>query len=107
MSAKKTQTDEVCSAKNYNELESTVEFMLSDDYKKRFVAEYNQTKIRYEKLKRFNNRIEAANLTKTTGRRVEMPVHDCPDKLLRDQQKIMGEYLHYLEIRAVIEGIDL
>lgn len=35
-----------CSCKPYNELEATVELMLSEDYKARFVAEYRQTKIR-------------------------------------------------------------
>jgi hypothetical protein len=35
------------------------------------------------------------------------PVHDCPDHLLREQQAAMGEYLHILEVRAVIEGIEL
>jgi hypothetical protein len=36
-----------------------------------------------------------------------MPEHDCPDFLLRDQEKAMAEYLHILELRAVIEGIIL
>ena len=80
----------------------TVEPMLSANYKKRFVAEYMQTKIRYEKLKDFCNRIEASELTGT-----EAPKHDCPICLLRQQQRAMGEYLHYLEIRAIIENIDL
>lgn len=35
------------------ELKDTVDGMLSTDYKERFVAEYQQTKIRYEKLKSF------------------------------------------------------
>ena len=36
-----------------------------------------------------------------------MPKHDCELELLREQQRFMGEYLHMLEIRAVIEHIDL
>lgn len=80
----------------------TVEYMLSADYKKRFVAEYLQTKIRYEKLKDFCNKIEASDLTGA-----EAPKHDCPICLLRQQQRAMGEYLHILEIRAIIEKIDL
>ena len=87
---------------------ATVEGMLSADYKERFKAEYQQTKIRYEKLKAFCNRIEAAMHTEHLDvNSVEMPKHDCPVGLLLDQQRVMGEYLHYLEIRAVIEGIDL
>jgi hypothetical protein len=26
---------------------------------------------------------------------------------LKEQERVMGEYLHILEVRAVIEGIDL
>ena len=85
------------------ELKDTVEMMNSPDYKERFKAEYYQTKIRYEKLKKFNTRIKAATLTDA----VEMPKHDCPDDLLIEQQSIMGKYLHILEVRAVIENIEL
>lgn len=84
-------------------LECTVEGMLHPDYKERFKAEYQQTKIRYEKLKEFNTKIKAARMSS----KVEMPVHDCPDELLREQQAIMGQYLHVLEVRAKIEHIDL
>lgn len=88
--------------------EKTVEGMLSVDYKERFKAEYQQTKIKWEKLKDFCNIIEAATRTcPGDTQRVQMPKHDCPIDLLRDQQRAMGEYLHCLEIRAVIEGIDL
>lgn len=93
-----------CACKPYNEFEDTVPMMLSEDYKARFVAEYRQTKIRYERLKRFCDRIEAAY--RSNGK-VEMPKHDCELELLREQQRFMGEYLHMLEIRAVIEHIDL
>lgn len=84
------------------EFRDTVEMMLSDDYKERFKAEYYQTKIRYERLKAFNTKIEAAYLVGKEG-----PKHDCPLELLREQQRIMGEYLHKLEVRAVIEGVTL
>ena len=104
------------------ELKDTIEMMNSADYKERFIAEYRQTKIRYEKLKAFNTKIEASYRTggnveissKPTlcavecgCKVVEMPKHDCPEDLLREQQRVMGEYLHILEVRAVIEGIDL
>jgi hypothetical protein len=98
--------------KNLNE---TVTMMNSADYKERFKAEYHQTKIRHEKLKVFNNKIEAANMTgqicypcgNEAPKKVEMPKHDCPDYLLKEQERVMSEYLHILEVRAVIEGIDL
>ena len=84
------------------ELKETVEKMTSTDYKERFVAEYQQTKIRYEKLKHFCDVIEASKIAKT-----EEPKHDCPLQLLREQQTVMGQYLHILELRSVIENIDL
>lgn len=87
----------------YSPLADTVEGMLHTDYKERFKAEYRQTKSRYEKLKAFNTKIEAAHITEN----VEEPKHDCPAFLLREQQRIMGEYLNLLEIRAEIEHIDL
>lgn len=97
-------------------LQETAELMASNNYKERFFAEYWQTKIRYEKLKKFNARIEAANRTaeqqcyptrEVLPQNVEMPKHDCPGEMLRTQQHIMGDYLHILEVRAVIEGIEL
>lgn len=89
------------------ELKETIPEMLSNDYKERFKAEYHQTKIRYERLKKFNTRIEAALATNYRKNAVEMPVFDCPQDLLREQQRAMGEYLHILEVRAVIESIEL
>ena len=84
------------------ELRDFTEKMLSANYKDRFVAEYFQTKIRYEKLKSFCNKIEASMVTEK-----EPLKHDTPLGLLRNQQSAMGQYLSILEIRAEIEGIDL
>lgn len=89
------------------ELKDTVYMMNSSDYKERFKAEYWQLKIRYEKLKKFNTKIEAAELMRYEKKTVEEPKHDCPYHFLRDQQRVMGEYLHILEVRAEIEGINL
>ena len=86
------------------ELADTAAGMTSPDYKERFRAEYIQTKIRYERLKAFNTKIEAAFRTEC---KAPMPPHDCPHDLLREQQEVMGQYLHILEVRAVIEGVDL
>lgn len=89
-------------------LNDTIAMMNSEDYKERFKAEYQQTKIRYEKLKAFNTKIEASRRTSyEMSKKVPMPEHDCPDDILREQQSIMGQYLHILEVRAVIEGIEL
>lgn len=80
------------------ELKHTSAWMESDDYKKRFMAEYHQTKIRYEKLHRMCVKYEAGTLDFTPA---------CPIDLLKEQKKYMGMYLNQLEIRAEIEGIDL
>lgn len=90
------------------ELKDTIEMMISKDYKERFKAEYYQTKERYERLKNFNNKIEAYELLDYEKKIfTEKPKHDCPLSLLKEQQKAMGQYLHILEIRAVIEKIEL
>lgn len=88
--------------KNNMELKETVELMNSDDYKERFIAEYHQVKIRYEKLKNFCNKIEVETML---GK--EETKHDCPLELLREQQKYMGLYLSILEKRALIENVEL
>lgn len=91
------------------ELKDTIKNMTSEGYKERFIAEYQQTKIRYEKLKAFNTIIEAARRTSYEAdcKKIALPKHDCPDDILREQQSAMGQYLHILEVRAVIEGIEL
>ena len=47
---------------NNKELKEKVELMNSEDYKERFIAEYHQVKIRYEKLKNFCNKIEVETM---------------------------------------------
>lgn len=88
--------------KNNMELKETVELMNSEDYKERFVAEYHQVKIRYEKLKNLCNKIEVEQML---GK--EVTKHDCQLELLREQQKYMGLYLSVLEKRALIENVEL
>lgn len=94
--------DDQKKGKNNMELKETVELMNSEDYKERFVAEYHQVKIRYEKLKNFCNKIEVETML---GK--EVTKHDCPLELLREQQKYMGLYLSILEKRALIENVEL
>lgn len=80
------------------ELKDTVELMNSEDYKDRFKAEYLQTKIRCEKLHMMLVKLDAGML--------EFAI-TCPAINLKQQERAMQEYLKTLEIRAVIEGIDL
>ena len=86
------------------ELNETVKKMNSLDYKDRFKAEYQQTKIRYEKLNQFITRIELAI---EYPEKIEKPKYDCPLSLLREQREIMFNYLQVLVARAVVEKIEL
>ena len=77
------------------ELKETVALMESDDYKDRFKAEYWQTKIRYNKLRKTVVKADAGT--------------DIPKniQLLREQSRRMAEYLYILEVRAETENIEL
>ena len=102
--AMKCECTEACNCTPCNPYEATVHLMLSPDYKARFVAEYRQTKIRYEKLKAYCNRIDVAE---KYPEKVEMPPHDCDIDLLNAQAFCMRNYLDILEKRAIVEGICL
>lgn len=79
-------------------LEDTIPFMLSDDYKERFVGEYMQAKIRYNHLHQTVIKIDAGTLEgKTSVSRLT----------LVNLKSALGNYLNQLEIRAELEGITL
>lgn len=80
------------------ELKDTVVSMNSEDYKERFIAEYCQTKIRYDKLHKMCIKYEAGTLNFKPN---------CSLELLKEQKAYMGNYLRMLEIRAEIEKIPL
>ena len=80
------------------DLKDTVELMLSDDYKDRFKAEYYQTAIRFDKLKRMINKYKSGELDFDL---------DCPIDVLERQKEDMAHYLFSLNKRAEIEGIDI
>lgn len=69
-----------------------------DCWQERMKREYRETKERYEKLHRAVTKYEAGTLNFT---------QKCSIDLLKQQKRHMGEYLHDLEIRAEIEGVDL
>lgn len=79
-------------------LKDTVDSMLSDDYKERFIAEYTQTKVRYDALHKMLVKYKAGTLPFKPR---------CSYDLLSEQAKHMGMYLHCLEIRAEVEKIGL
>lgn len=80
------------------ELKDTIDSMQSNDFKERFLAEYQQVKIRYDKLDEMTVKYEAGTLQFTPN---------CSLELLKEQKKHMGCYIRCLKIRAEIEGIDL
>lgn len=80
------------------ELKDTVDLMCSECYENRFLAEYRQTKIRYEKLHRLIIKARAGTL----GVKLKYSV-----ELLEAQAAAIGQYLKILEVRAEIEGIEV
>lgn len=80
------------------ELKDTIEMMNSTDYRERFIAEYHQTKSRYNKLFDMVVKYKAGTL----GFKPR-----CSIELLTEQLRAMGNYLMLLEVRAEIEGITL
>lgn len=80
------------------ELKDTIDLMNSEDYKKRFKAEYYQLKIRYNKLHKMITKYKANTLNFEPK---------CSEELLTTQAIFMRDYLNVLEVRAEIEGIEL
>lgn len=80
------------------ELKETIELMTSTDYKERFRAEYEQVKIRFEKLKAMLDKWDNGTLEFTPT---------CNRGIYNFQIKAMAKYIACLETRAVIENIEL
>ena len=80
------------------ELQDTIDDMISQDYQDRFRAEYNQVKIRRDKLVIFIDKYKHNELNFTPS---------CPIDMLQNQVTCMDRYLVVLETRADIEAITL
>ena len=80
-------------------LEDTIDLMKSDDYQIRFIAEYIQTKIRYDRLYKMLIKYEANTL--------EFEIPEDRICTLDSQLYYMNEYLKTLEVRAELENIKL
>lgn len=80
------------------ELKDTAKMMTSEDYKERLKAEYQQVKIRYDKLHKMLIKMEAGTLDFTPT---------CTKAILMEQKRYMGEYIRCLSVRAEMEGIAL
>ena len=82
---------------NLTTINDSIPLMVSQNYKDRFIAEYMQTKFRYNKLHHLIVQMEAGTIDfKPT----------CPLALLKEQAAAMGAYLFALEKRAELEGIQ-
>lgn len=79
------------------ELKDTVDGMLSEDYKERFVAEYRQAAIRLDKLSNI--------IKKAKDNTLEFDVTNI--KLLELQEVYMECYVGILRKRALVEEINL
>lgn len=79
-------------------LKSTQHMMCSSFYKSRFVAEFFQTKIRYDKLLAMVEKWDKGELPFTPT---------CPRELYDQQLAAMKEYLCVLEERANLENVNL
>lgn len=81
------------------DLKDTYDYMISEDYKERFIAEYNQLVLRTRKLKNVIDAYREDRLKFTL---------DTPIELLEDQYKYMILYCGALVKRAKLyENIDL
>ena len=89
------------------------DFTSMDDWKRRLVEEHNQLEERYTKLRAFNNKREVKGffeecIIPCTPEEKKAARKECHvTELLKAQQRTMEEYLHLLELRAELEGIDL
>ena len=82
------------------DLNDTIPGMTSEDYKERFIAEYNQLAIRTSRLQNILDlyyKGEAPSCFKPT----------CPISVLEEQLLTMIKYQGILELRAHYEKIDL
>lgn len=79
-------------------LKDTIDGMTSEDYKDRFIAEYQQLVIRYNGLKSMLNKWDRNELPFTPT---------CPRSTYNMQIKAMTDYIAVLEARSVMEGINL
>ena len=83
---------------DFKDLKDTVDYMLSDDYKERFIAEYKQLRIRRTKL--------ANMVCKIKNGTIDF-VPSCSIHIYQAQISAMDTYLTILDYRAIVENIDL
>ena len=70
----------------------------TNNYKQRFINEYVELKDKYIKLHKMLVKYDAGKLEFTPT---------CPIDMLRKQKSLIGQYLDILEVRAMIEDVEL
>lgn len=88
-----------------NNLNQTVELMISEDYKERLIAEYVQVKIRYLRLERVLKSV--SDKTAPDCITPTFAIESLKEELLEEQLVIMRMYIKLLVKRSVLEGIIL
>lgn len=78
--------------RNFTDLSKTVDNMLSSDYKKRMIAEYEQVTVRANLLSKYLHDMDAPGIV--------------PKHILWKQLDIMNQYANILYERAKIEHIE-
>ena len=79
-------------------LDSTIIPMCSPDYKQRFIAEYKQVEIRFNKLRDMCDKWDRKELSFTPT---------CPRSVYNDQLLFMLRYILILKKRANLESVDV
>ena len=79
-------------------LSETINSMISEDYKERFIAEYQQLIIRYNALKKMLAKWDKNELNFTPT---------CSRDIYDLQMKAMSDYKAVLETRATLESVNL
>lgn len=77
-------------------LEETIGLMTSNNYEDRFIAEYEQLKERYDKLKEIVDNWDTRTFTPK-----------CSVSVYQSQLSAMKQYLKILELRGRVENINL
>lgn len=80
------------------EIKDCFKLMESESYQERYVGEYNELKIRADKLEAMLKKYKAGTLAFTPS---------CTYELLFEQLVYMRQYQRVLECRAGIEGVEV
>lgn len=87
--------------KSINDINITAIGMNSNDYKERFIAEYNQVCVRFNRLQHM------CNVWDNEGTNKLGFTPTCPREVYNVQLKAMQDYIDVLKVRADLENINL